>query len=80
MNSNGKTWRILAIALVVVFAAVGAVYSYGRLNGRFEAVEAKIEKAEDTRERVIRMETDIGHIKETVDDIKEQLKDARRQP
>lgn len=77
LNSNGKIWRILAILLVVIFAAMSVVYGYGRLNHRVEALETAAKIAEDTRERVIRVEEGVEYLKKGVDDIKEQLKDGR---
>lgn len=75
---NGIIWRILAIVVVVLFAAYGVIYGYGHLNGRFEAVETRLEKAEDTRERLIRVEEGVEYLKKTVDEIKKDLKDARK--
>jgi len=72
-NSNGKIWRIIAIVVVVLFAALGAVYGYGRLNGRVEAVEAKLEKAEDAGERLIRVEEGVKYLKKAVDRIEEKI-------
>jgi len=72
-NSNGKIWRIIAIVVVVLFAAYGVVYSYGRLNGRVEAVEAKLEKAEDAGERLIRVEEGVKYLKKAVDRIEEKI-------
>ena len=73
MNSNGKIWRIVAISVVVILAALTAVYGYGRLNGRFEAVEGKVAKAEDTRERVIRVEEGVEYLKKAVDRIERKM-------
>lgn len=72
-NVNGKTWRILAIVLVAFLAVVGAVYGYGRLNGRFEAVETAVVKAEDTRERLIRVEEGVEYLKKAVDRIERRM-------
>ena len=70
---NGKTWRILAIVLTVISVAATVIYGYGRLNGRFEAVEIKVEKAEDTRERLIRVEEGVEYLKKAVDRIERKI-------
>jgi len=66
MKNNGTLWRIIAIVLL---AAVGAVYGYGKLNGRFEAIEKRVEKTEDTRERLIRVEEGVEYLKKAIDRI-----------
>ena len=66
-NVNGKLWKIIALAMAFVLAAMGAVYGYGRLNGRFEAVETEIKKVNENENAIIGMQKDIEHIKEAVD-------------
>lgn len=44
MNINGKTWKIVVIVLLAIG---GVIYGYGHLNGRFEDIEKKVEKAEN---------------------------------
>ena len=77
-KNNQKIWKISRILVPVFLALVVAVYAYGRLNGRVEAVEIKVEKAEDTRERLIRVEEGVEYLKKGVDEIKKELQDARR--
>ena len=72
-NNNGKTWKIIAVALGLVLAAMGAVYGYGRLNGRFEAVEKEIPKINNNENAIIGMQKDIIYIKESVDRIEKKL-------
>lgn len=73
MKNNGKFWRIIGIAVVLLLALISTVYAYGKLNGRFEALEAKVEKVEDTRERLIRVEEGVGYLKQAVDRIEKKL-------
>lgn len=73
MNVNGKIWRILAIALVVIFAAATVIYGYGRLNHRVETLETGAEKAEETRERLIRVEEGVEYLKKAVDRIEKRF-------
>lgn len=74
MNTvNGKTWRILAIALTLIVAALGTVYGYGKLNGRFEAVEKEIIKVNANENAIIGIQKDVEYIKKAVDRIEEKL-------
>ena len=72
-NNNGKIWKIIAIVLTVISMGIGIVYGYGRLNGRFEAVEKEIPKINNNENAIIGMEKDIGYIKEAVDRIEKKL-------
>lgn len=72
-NGNGKLWKIVAIVLTVFFAVIGVVYGYGHLNHRVETVEKEVKKAEDTRERLIRVEEGVEYLKKAVDRIEEKL-------
>jgi len=77
MKNNGKIWKILEIIAIVFLAFVGAVYGYGMINGqynsRLKAVENEIKKAEDTRERLIRLEEGVEYLKKAVDRIEKKL-------
>lgn len=77
-NDKDKIWKISRILVPIFLALLVAVYAYGQLNGRFEAIEKEVVKAEDTRERLIRVEEGVEYLKKGVDDIKKELKDARR--
>ena len=72
-NNNGKTWRIFAIVLTVVLAVAGGLYGYGRLNGRFEAVEKEIPKIDANENAIIGIQKDVEYIKKAVDRIEEKL-------
>jgi flagellar basal body-associated protein FliL len=72
-KSNGKNLKILTIIMTLIFAAAGVIYGYGMLNGRVCEVEKKVEKAEDTRERVIRVEEGVDYLKKAVDRIETRL-------
>ena len=72
-NVNGKTWRIIAVILTVLIVSYGAVYGYGRLNGRFEAVETQVKKINENENAIIGMQKDIEYIKEAVDRIEKKL-------
>lgn len=72
-KNNQKIWKISRILVPVFLALVVAVYAYGRLNGRVEAVEIKVEKAEDTRERLIRVEEGVEYLKKAVDRIERKI-------
>lgn len=72
-NSNGKTWKILAILLMAFFAAVTVIYGYGGLNNRVETLETSAEKAEETRERLIRVEEGVEYLKKAVDRIEKKM-------
>lgn len=62
------------MVVTVVLSVVVVAYGYGRLNGRFETIEERVEKTEDTRERLIRVEEGVEYLKKSVDEIKEELK------
>lgn len=72
-NGNGKTWKIIAIIVSMLFAAGGGLYGYGRLNGRFEAVEKEIPKIDANENSIIGMKKDIEYIKKGVDRIEKKL-------
>jgi len=72
-KNNEKLWKYSRILVPIILALVVAVYAYGRLNGRVEAVEIKVERAEDTRERVIRVEEGVEYLKKAVDRIEKKI-------
>ena len=68
-NSNGKNdkfVRIIRIALPIILIIASVIYGYGRLNNRVEAIEKRVEKTEDTRERLIRVEEGVEYLKKAV--------------
>jgi len=69
MKNNGTLWKIIAVVAGICIAAAGVVYGYGKLNGRVEAVEKRVEKTEDTRERLIRVEEGVEYLKKAIDRI-----------
>jgi len=71
-NNNGKIWKILTVLAIITIAAAGVVYGYGKLNGRVEAVEKRVEKTEDTRERLIRLEEGVEYLKKAIDRIEDK--------
>jgi len=75
-TNNGKLWRILAIVVMVVFALITAVYGYGRLNHRVETLEKIPPKVELHGEAIIRIQTDIEYIRESVTRIEAKLDDS----
>lgn len=75
MNTNGKTWKIL---VAVILAAFGAVYGYGKHVERVETLKKTETKADNNENAIIGLQKDIEYIKKGVDDIKGELKDARR--
>lgn len=77
-NSNEKTWKISRILVPIFLALLVAVYAYGRLNGRVEAVETEVKKVDANEKAIIGLQKDIEYIKKGVDDIKKELQDARR--
>ena len=72
-NGNGKSWKIIAIIVTILLAAGGGLYGYGRLNGRFEAVEKEIPKIDANENSIIGMKKDIEYIKKGVDRIEKKL-------
>lgn len=72
-NSNGKVWKIITVAITVISLGIGIVYGYGKLNGRFEAVEKEIPKINNNENAIIGMEKDIGYIKQAVIRIEKKL-------
>lgn len=78
-DATGKNWRIAAVLLAAFGLVVGAVYGYGRLNGRFEAIEKKVEKAEQANDRLIRLEEGVEYLKSAVDRIEKNY-DKRKSP
>lgn len=77
-NVNGKTWRIIGILAGILFVVLGAVYAYGRRDERVDMLQKTAIKADTNEKAIIGIQKDIEYIKKGVDDIKEQLKDARR--
>ena len=73
-NGNGTIWKILAIVVTLILAAASGLFGYGRLNGRFEAVENQIPKIDANENAIIGMQKDIGYIKKAVDEIRDDLK------
>lgn len=63
-NGNGRLWKI---GVTVLFAAIGVVYCYGKLNGRFEAVEKEVPKINKNENAVIGIQKDVEYIKDAVD-------------
>lgn len=77
-TKNDKFVRIIRIAIPIVLVVAGVIYGFGKLNSRVEAVEAEVKKAEETRERLIRVEEGIEYLKKGVDEIKKELQNARK--
>lgn len=75
-NSNGKTWRIVVIVVTVVFSGLAVAYGYGRYSERVDTLQATAVKADANQLAIVGMEKDIAHIRKTVDEIKEQLRDG----
>ena len=73
IKNNGKIWRIIAIAVALLMALIGTVYAYGRLNGRFEAVETEVKKVSENEKAIIGLQKDVEYIKEAVDRIEGKL-------
>lgn len=74
---NEKAIRLIRIAIPIVLVIAGIVYAYGKLNSQVStnkvtAIEA-LEKADANQDNIIRLQTDIGYIKEAVDRIEEKL-------
>ena len=70
--------------VVVIFAVLGVVYGYGRLNNRVENLETiatkaeykadiAAQKAETVSERIIRLEEGIDYLKQAVDRIEKKI-------
>lgn len=76
-KNNEKIWKISRILVPIFIALLVAVYAYGRLNGRVEAVEIEVKKVDTNEKAIIGLQKDIEYIKKGVDDIKGQLQDAR---
>ena len=72
-NGNGRMWKIIAIIVIILLAAGGGLYGYGRLNGRFEAVEKVIPKIDANENAIIGIHKDIEYIKKGVDRIEKKL-------
>lgn len=72
-KNNEKFWRWTKIVIAILLPLLCAVYAYGRLNGRVEAVEANVKKTEDTRERLIRVEEGVDYLKKAVDRIESKI-------
>lgn len=72
-KNNGRIWKIIAIALTVLITAASGLYGYGRLNGRFEAVEKEIPKIDANENAIIGIQKDIEYIKKGVDRIEKKL-------
>lgn len=73
-KNNEKFWRLARIAVTIGILLLAAVYAYGRLNNRVETLEGQAKEAQKTKEMVIRIEAHVEYIKESIDEIKEQLK------
>lgn len=73
-KNNEKIWKNSRILVPILLALLATVYAYGVRNGRVEAAE----KINANKMAIISLQKDIEYIKQGVDDIKEQLKDARR--
>ena len=72
-KNNEKIWRWSKILLALILVFAGVVYGYGRLNGRVESLETQAVEAKDTRERVIRIEEGVEHLKKAVDRIEKKI-------
>jgi len=72
-NSNDKIRKICQIVIPIILIIVGVIYGYGQLNHRVKTVEEEVKKAEDTRERLIRVEEGVEYLKKAVDRIEEKL-------
>jgi len=68
---------ILAIFITLILALVPTIYAYGQMSERVDQIETKAEtnyntldniddKVTDTRERIIRIESDIEYIKKSL--------------
>lgn len=77
-DTTGKNWRIAAVLLAALGLVVGAVYGYGRLNGRFEAIEKRVEKADQANDRLIRVEEKVDYLKSAVDRIEKNYDNSKR--
>lgn len=66
---NGNKWKVIAIVLMVISMVIGVVYGYGRLNGRFEAVETEVKKVNENENAIIGIQKDIDHLNESMDRI-----------
>lgn len=74
-KKNSETaWRWIRIVLPVGILLLATVFAYGKLNNRVETLEAQTKEFQKTRESVIRIEAHVEHIRESIDDIKEQLR------
>ena len=70
---NGTLWKIIALVMGLLLAAGAAVYGYGELNGRFEAVEKEILKVNENEDAIVGLQKDIEYIRESVDRIEKKL-------
>jgi len=75
-SNNEKFWRILKIAAGAILALVAVVYGYGRLNHRVETLEKIPPKVELHGEAIIKIQTDIEYIKQSVTRIEVKLNDS----
>lgn len=73
IKNNEKIWRWVRIVIPILIVLIATVFAYGRLNNRVETLEGQVEKAVDTRERVIRIEEGVVYLKEAVKRIEAKL-------
>jgi len=76
-KANDRIWRWGKIALTIILIFASVVYGYGRLNHRVEILETQAKEAQETKEMVIRIETNVKNIKEAVTRIEGKI-DGRR--
>ena len=76
-KNNQKFWRVARIIIYVGVLIVGIAIAYGRLSKGVEVqvvqIKANVEGIKQNREDVIRLQSDVTHIKGAVDRIEEKL-------
>lgn len=73
VKNNEKFWRLARIAVPIIVLLLGVVYAYGQLNKRVDTLENQALEAQETKERVIRIEAHVENIKEAVGRIEAKI-------
>ena len=76
--SNEKCRSWVKIGLTIILTVAGMVYGFGKLNGRFEAVEDEVKKINENENAIIRIQSNVEHIKETTDKHTEILREIEK--
>lgn len=85
-NTPFVKWTLGIVASLVVVGIIGGIGFAQHTSGQLAQIKVKVEsnekaadRAEEVRDKVIRIEGDVAHVKEKVNEVEEDVKQVQKE-